>query len=73
MSKVNEAAGATQAKTGDNVKALVRSAGYGATVSAVESKTRSRYHSGGMAYHYVGVSGYGDNENVLGYSNGNST
>lgn len=70
MSKHTEAAGGAQAKTGENLKALDRASGYGATVSAVESKTRSRYHSGGTAYHYVGVSGYGDNENIKGYDSG---
>lgn len=73
MSKVNEGAGAAQAKTGDNVKALVRSAGYGATVGAIQSKTKSNYPASSMAWHYEGVSGYGDNENILGYKSGNST
>jgi hypothetical protein len=72
MSKVNEAVGAIQAKTGDNVKALVRSAGYGATVGSIQSKTKSAT-TPSMHWHYEGVSGYGDNENILGYKNGNST
>lgn len=37
----NDSAGAAQAKTGDNVKAIVRSSGMAATCSAMESKTRS--------------------------------
>jgi hypothetical protein len=73
MSKVNEAAGAIQPKTGDNVKPLVRSAGYGATVSALQSKTRSGHPASSMANHWEGVSGYGDNENIVGYGSGNSS
>lgn len=72
MSKVNEAAGAIQPHTGDIVKAIVRSAGYNATVGAIQSKTKSG-QTPSMHWHYQGVSGYGDNENILGYKNGNST
>lgn len=73
MSKVNEGAGAAQPKSGDNVKALVRSAGYGATVSALESKTRSGHPASSMANDWHGVSGYGDNENIVGYGSGNGS
>lgn len=62
-----EGAGAAQAKTGDNRKALDRGAGMSATMSAVDSKTRSSYHSEASPYHYKGVSGYGGNENIKGY------
>jgi hypothetical protein len=37
----NDSAGAAQAKTGENAKAIVRSSGMSATCSAMESKTRS--------------------------------
>lgn len=69
MSKNNEAAGAAQPKTGDNVKAIVRSSGYSATVSACESNTRSQHPASSMANDWTreGVCGYGDNENIKGY------
>lgn len=74
MSKVNDGAGAAQPKGGDNVKALIRSAGYGATCTAMESKTRSRHPASSMHNQWEDVScGYGDNENILGYKSGNST
>ncbi len=59
--------GAAKPKSGDNVTALSRTAGMSKTMRAVEAKTRSRHHSGGTAYHYTGVSGYGSNENIKGY------
>jgi hypothetical protein len=66
--KNNDGAGATQPKGGDNAKAINRHSGYKATVSSIESKTRSRHHSGGTAYHYTGACcGYGSNENIKGY------
>ena len=67
MAKVNDGIGPIQPKTGDNVKPLVRSAGYNATVSAIQSKTKSST-TPSMHWHYEGVSGYGDNENIKGYN-----
>ena len=65
--KNNDGAGATNPKGGDNSKAIVRSTGYGATLSAIHSKTRSRHHSSAKPYHWYGCSGYGGNENLKGY------
>lgn len=48
-------------------KAIVRSAGMAGTMSAVQSKTRSGYHSSATPYIYKGCSGYGSNENIKGY------
>lgn len=69
MSNV-DGAGAAQAKTGKNRQALDRHAGMNACMGAVQSKTRSRYHSSASPYLYKGVSGYGGNENICGYSPG---
>jgi hypothetical protein len=69
----NDGAGATQAKSGDNAKAISRPAGYGATLSAVENKTKSGHPASSMANHWTGVSGYGENENIVGYKSGNSS
>ena len=64
----NSGAGATQMKGGDNVKAIVRSAGYRATCSAMGSKTRSRHSASSMNNHWKSVEcGYGSNENIKGY------
>ena len=59
--------GAAQAKTGKWREALSRASGMSATMGAIQSKTRSRYHSSASPYAYKGVSGYGANENIKGY------
>lgn len=65
-----EAAGAAQAKTGDNRLALSRSAGLSATASAFESKTASPHMPQGESktwpYHGTTV-GFGDAGNIKGY------
>ena len=61
-----EAAGAAQAKTGDNRTALSRPAGMSATAGAIASKTRSA-HKPTSYYHWVDApAGYGD-DNIKGY------
>lgn len=63
-----DGAGAAQAKTGDNRKALSRAAGMAATGAAIGSKTKSRHSASGTANHWVAApTGYGDNENIKGY------
>lgn len=63
-----EAAGAAQAKSGDNRQALSRPSGYGATCSAMENKTRSRHQGSSTNNKWHGTScGFGSNENVKGY------
>lgn len=63
-----EAVGGAEAKTGDNRRALSRSAGYQATMSACSSKTRSR-HTGSSVNNkwQAAPTGYGSNENIKGY------
>lgn len=66
--KNNDGAGATQTKSGGNRKAIDRHAGYSAVLTCLQSKTRSPHNSaGGPNYQYIGVSGYGSNENIKGY------
>ena len=65
--KNTEGAGAAQAKTGKQKTPLCRASGMSSTMGAIQSKTRSRYHSGASPYEYKGVSGYGSNENIKGY------
>ncbi len=63
-----DGAGAAQAKTGDNRKALSRPAGYGATCSAMDNRTRSRHSASSENNLWTSKScGYGSNENVKGY------
>lgn len=63
-----EGAGAAQAKTGDNRKALSRAAGYQATGTALGNKTRSRYPATKVNNLWQDApTGYGDNENIKGY------
>lgn len=63
-----EAAGAAQAKTGENRQALSRPAGMSATGGAIGSKTRSRHSASSTANHWQAApTGYGDNENIKGY------
>ncbi len=68
----NDGAGATQVKSGDLAKAISRPAGYSATVSACGSKTRSSHPASSMnnPWNFDGCSGYGDNENIVGYGSG---
>ena len=54
-------------KGGKWAEALCRGSGMSATMGAIQSKTRSRYHSSATPYVYKGVSGYGGNENIKGY------
>lgn len=65
--KCCEAVGAAQAKTGPNRTALSRPAGMSQTMSAVDSKTRSRHPASSKQNEWTGVSGYGSNENIHGY------
>lgn len=67
MSNV-QGAGAAQAKTGENADVLDRARGMSATMGAVQNKTKTQYPASSMANHWTGVSGYGDNENICGYS-----
>jgi hypothetical protein len=69
----NDGAGAAKAKGGDNARAISRPAGYGATMGAIHSKTRSRHHSSARPYHYVGCSGYGGNEDIVGVRPGDKS
>jgi hypothetical protein len=63
-----EAAGAAQAKTGDNRKALSRPAGYNATGEAIGSKTRSGHPASKTNNLWQSPpTGYGENENIKGY------
>lgn len=63
----NDGKGATQAKGGDLVKALSRPAGMSATMSAMESRTRSRHAGTGKHNKWEGPScGWGDDK-VHGY------
>lgn len=62
-----EGLGAAKPKTGMNRTALSRPKGMSTTVTAFQSKTRSRHHNSEKHYHYEGVSGYGSNENIKGY------
>ncbi len=64
----NGGQGATQTKGGDLAKAISRPAGYKATCSAMESKTRSQ--ATGVSKHNQWESagcGWGEGERVLGY------
>ena len=65
-----EAAGAAQAKTGDNRLALSRAAGASATAAAFESKTASPHMPQGESktwpYHGCQAS-FGDAGNIKGY------
>lgn len=64
--------GAAQAKTGRNADALDRARGYSSMLGALESKTMSQYPANKQVdYHYRDIAGYGDNENIVGYSSGN--
>jgi len=64
--------GAAQAKTGRVADALDRGRGYSATLGSIEDKTMSQHPANkGVNYHYEGVSGYGDNENIVGQGTGN--
>lgn len=60
-------AGAAMPKTGKNREALSRPAGMSATLGAVHSKTCSRYKGSSKHNHWEGTSGYGGNENIVGY------
>lgn len=61
----NEGAGASQAKTGDNAKAIVRSTGRAATCGAMESKTRSGHPATSVNNKWQDTPcGWGDGNNV---------
>jgi len=71
MAKNCEGAGAAQAKTGKNCQALDRHAGMNATAGALGSKTRSRYPASSTNNKWMSApTGYGQNENIHGYSPG---
>ena len=40
----------------------------GQATGFVDGRTRSNYPASKKHYHYEGASGYGDNENIVGYS-----
>lgn len=66
-----DGAGAAQAKTGDNRKSLDRHAGMVATGEALGSKTRSGHPASQTNNLWQAApTGYGDNENIHGYSPG---
>lgn len=66
---VTEGAGAAKPKTGLNAAVLSRPQGMAQAVSFIGGKTASRYPCNkGVNYHYQGCSGFGSNENILGYS-----
>ena len=65
-----EGAGAAQAKSGENAVALDRSRGMSQTMGAMQSKTRSSYPASSVANHWTGISGYGENEHIVGYEGG---
>ena len=70
----NDSVGAIQAKTGVNACVLNRASGFRKTVDAMASKTRSPHAAKGGPQEYHAVrAGFGDNENVVGYSGGNKT
>lgn len=62
-----EAAGAAQAKGGDNRTALSRTAGYSATMKAVDSRTRSRHTGTSENNHYKSPSYGVGGDNVKGW------
>jgi len=71
MAKNCDGAGAAMPKTGKNRQALDRNAGMSATSGWLGSKTRSRYPASKTNNLWISApTGYGDNENICGYSKG---
>ncbi len=68
----NDGAGATRTKSGLWACAIVRSAGYNKTESAMGNRTRSRHTGGSIHNKWTAVPGSGTGGNVNGYSHGNS-
>lgn len=67
-SKCCDAAGAAQAKTGDNRASLSRPAGYAQACGAISNRTRSRHSASSQNNKYQSPPiGYGSNENIKGY------
>jgi len=62
--------GAAKAKTGDNVKALSRAAGYKATMAACENRTSSHYKGHSKNYKWTGKGDNSGNDNLRGYGDG---
>ncbi len=67
----NDGAGATRVKPGVWACAIVRSAGYSKTESAMGNRTRSR-HTGTSKHNRWEGAGSGTGGNVNGYMHGNS-
>jgi hypothetical protein len=59
--------GAARPKSGDNVKALSRSAGYKATMKACDSKTGSRHKGSKLHNKWQSKPDGSGNDNVKGY------
>ena len=66
--KNNADVGGIKPKSGMHYTPLCRKAGMAQCMDVVGSRTRSRYKGSGKHNHYEGASGYGDNENILGYN-----
>ena len=64
----NNSGGATMPKSGMHYAPLCRKAGMAQAMACIDSRTKSRYTGSRKHNHYEGSSGYGDNENILGYN-----
>jgi len=59
--------GAAKARSGDNVKALSRAAGYKATMAACDNKTSSGHKGHGLHYKWQSKPSGAGNDNLKGY------